>query len=48
MMTQNERENEFIKCVKENPEKAARILELILASRETSLKTNPVPQQKAV
>jgi hypothetical protein len=46
MLTQNEKE--FIECVKENPEKAARILELILALRETSLKTNPVPQQKAV
>ena len=44
----NEREEEFIKCVKEDPERAAKILEFILALRETSLKTNPVPQQKAV
>ena len=44
----SEREEEFIKCIKEDPERAARILEFILALRETSSKTNPVPQQKAV
>ena len=44
----SEREEEFIKCVKEDPERAAKILEFILALRETSSKTNPVPQQKAV
>lgn len=44
----NDREKEFIKCLKEDPERAARILEFILALRETSSKTNPVPQQKAV
>lgn len=44
----NEREEEFLKCVKENPERAAEILKIILALRETSSKTNLVPQQKAV
>lgn len=44
----SDREKEFIKCVKEDPERAARILEFILALRETSSKTNPVPQQKDV
>ena len=43
----NEREEEFLKCVKENPKRAAEILKFILALRETSLKTNLVPQQKA-
>lgn len=43
-----EREEEFIKCVKEDPERAARILQFILALRETSSKTNLAPQQKAV
>lgn len=44
----NKREEEFIKCLKEDPERAARILEFILALRGTSSKTNPAPQQKAV
>ena len=44
----NDREKEFIKCLNEDPERAARILEFILALRETSSKTNPVPQQKDV
>lgn len=44
----SEREEEFIKCVKEDPERAARILEFILALRETSSKTNPVLERKAV
>lgn len=43
-----EREEEFIKCLKEDPERAARILEFILALRGTSLKTNPAPRQKVV
>ena len=44
----SDREKEFIKCVKEDPERAARILEFILALHETSSKANPVPQQEAV
>ena len=48
LIKMNEREEEFLKCVKEDPERAARILQFILALRETSSKTNLVPQQKAV
>ncbi len=44
----NEREEEFLKCLKEDPERAAKILQFILALRETSSKTNLVPRQKAV
>lgn len=43
-----DKEIEFIKCVKQDPEKAAQILKQILILHETSSKTNPVPQQKVV
>lgn len=39
-----EREEKFIKCVRKDPEKAARILKFILEKR-TSSKTNPAPQR---
>jgi hypothetical protein len=45
-MTDNEKE--FIECVKQDPERAAQILKQILIWRETSSKTIPAPQQKAV
>lgn len=44
----SEREEEFIKCIKEDPERAARILEFILALRGTSSETNPALEKKAV
>ena len=43
-----EREQEFAECVKQDPALAAEIFNYIISLRETSLKTNPVPQQKAV
>ena len=48
LIKMSEREEEFIKCIKEDPERAARILEFILALRGTSSETNPALEKKAV